>query len=132
MLDVDVLVLAALDGVVHEDNAHDIKARIILELANGPVTSEADLILENKGIAVLPDILANAGGVTVSYFEWVQNRSGDVWEEDYVNEKLEKIMINAFEDLFRIEKKYLVPLRQCAFILGLERIINAMELRGQL
>ncbi len=131
-LDVDVLVLAALDGVIHTDNADKIKAKSILELANGPVTPEADSILEKKNINVIPDILANAGGVTVSYFEWVQNRSGDVWEENHVNEKLKKIMENAFDDLIKIKTDYKVPYRQAAFILGIERIVNAMELRGQI
>ncbi len=136
-LDVDVLVLAALDGVIHENNAENIKAKVILELANGPVTIEADKILEKNGVVVIPDILANAGGVTVSYFEWVQTRSGDVWEEDYVNSKLEKIMINSFEDLLKIYDKYNaegkdISYRTAAFILGMERIITAMQLRGQI
>jgi glutamate dehydrogenase (NADP+) len=132
-LDVDVLVLAALDGAVHQGNADQIKADVILELANGPVTSEADKILAEKNIAVIPDILANAGGVTVSYFEWVQNRSGDVWEEDYVNQKLKKIMNNAFTDLLRTQEEYTgITLREAAFILGAQRIIQAMELRGTL
>ncbi len=131
-LDVDVLVLAALDGVVHEENADTIKAGMILELANGPVTPEADEILSKKNIDVLPDILVNAGGVTVSYFEWVQNRSGDVWEEKYVNQKLEKIIIHAFEDLVKIKEKYDVLYREAAFILSIQRIVNAMELRGQI
>ncbi len=131
-LDVDVLVLAALDGVIHEENADKIKARTILELANGPITPQADDILEKKGITVIPDILANAGGVTVSYFEWVQNRSGDIWEEDFVNEKLKKVMDNAFRDLLFIHENYKTSYRQSAFILGIERIVNALELRGQL
>ncbi len=131
-MNVDVLVVAALDGVIHEKNANNIKAEVILELANGPVTPEADEILEEKGIVVIPDILANAGGVTVSYFEWVQNRSGDEWEEDYVNAKLKKIMDNAFDDLLSIQEKYKTSLRNSAFIVGIERIVNAMELRGQL
>ncbi|MCF7917682.1 Glu/Leu/Phe/Val dehydrogenase [Candidatus Gracilibacteria bacterium] len=129
-LEVDVLVLAALDGVVHAENAKNIKAKAILELANGPVTLEADEILEKRGIDILPDILSNAGGVTVSYFEWVQNRSGDVWEEDYVIAKLKKIMENSFEDLMQIKNKYQVSYREAAFILGMERIVRAMELRG--
>jgi len=131
-LDVDVLVLAALDGVIHDGNANNVKAKAILELANGPVIAEADEILEKKGVTVLPDILSNAGGVTVSYFEWIQNRSGDVWEENYVNEKLKKVMENAFDDLIKIKEKYEVSYRQSAFILGLERIVTAMELRGQI
>lgn len=132
-LDVDVLVLAALDGVIHEENASNVKAKLILELANGPVTPEADKILETKKIDCIPDILANAGGVTVSYFEWVQNRSGDVWEEDYVNMKLEKIMKNAFADLQKIQAQYdTCSMRNAAFILGIERIETAMKLRGHL
>lgn len=130
-LDVDVLVLAALDGVVHKDNATNVKASIVLELANGPVTAEADEILEKNNVIVVPDIFANAGGVTVSYFEWVQNRSGDVWELDYVQAKLKKIMIHAFDDLEQIRTKYDVSHRLAAFILGMERIVTAMELRGQ-
>ena len=130
-LDVDVLVLAALDGVVNEENADQISAKLILELANGPVTPEADEILEKKNIEVLPDILANAGGVTVSYFEWVQNRSGDVWEEDYVNEKLKKIMDNSYADLAKAKNDFVgISWRQAAFIVAMERILSAMKLRG--
>jgi glutamate dehydrogenase/leucine dehydrogenase len=129
-LDVDVLVLAALDGVIHAENAHNIKAKTILELANGPVTLEADEILEQKNINVIPDILANAGGVTVSYFEWVQNRSGDVWEEDYIVSKLKKVMENSVDDLMKIKNQYDVSYREAAFILGMERIVKAMDLRG--
>lgn len=132
-LDVDILVLAALDGVVNEKNASNIKAKTILELANGPVTFEADQILEKNNTVVIPDILANAGGVTVSYFEWVQNRSGDVWEEDYVNEKLKKIMNHSFEDLLKIQKQYNgISQRNAAFVMSLRRIMTAMKLRGSL
>ena len=130
--DVDILVLAAMDGVVHNENADRIKAKVILELANGPVTNDADAILKTKNIAVLPDILANAGGVTVSYFEWVQNRSGDEWEEDFINQKLQKIMENAFADLISVQDKYECTWRQAALIIGIERIKKAMELRGRL
>ena len=131
-LDVDVLVLAALDGVLHEDNAMNVKAKLILELANGPITPEADIILEEKGIDVIPDILANAGGVTVSYFEWVQNRSGDVWEEEYVITKLKKVMTNAFDDLMKVKEQYKISYRAAAFVLGIERIVTAMKLRGRI
>ncbi len=131
-LDVDVLVLAALDGVVHEGNAQNIKANLILELANGPVTPEADKILEFRKVEIIPDILANAGGVTVSYFEWVQNRSGDVWEEAYVISKLKKVMDNAFDDVFYVKNNHQTSFRKAAFITGIERIVNAMELRGEI
>ncbi len=131
-LDVDVLALAALDGVIHEENAKNIKAKVILELANGPITPEADEILEKNGIIVIPDILANAGGVTVSYFEWVQNRSGDVWSEPHVIERLEQVMVNAFADLEEVREKFNVSHRAAAFILGVERIVVAMKLRGRL
>lgn len=132
-LDVDVLVLAALDGVVHADNANEIKAQTILELANGPVTSEADDILFAQGTTVIPDILANAGGVTVSYFEWVQNRSGDVWTEVHVNQRLEEVMRHAYQDLKGLVQEYPeVDMRTAALMLGIERLVNAMELRGWL
>ena len=131
-LDVDVLALAALDGVIHADNAANIKAKVILELANGPVTPDADKILEKNNIHVLPDILANAGGVTVSYFEWVQNRSGDVWTEKFVIERLDQVMRNAFADLEEVRAEYKVSHRQAAFILGTERIVAAMKLRGHI
>ena len=131
-LDVDILVLAALDGVLHEGNAHSVQAKMILELANGPITPEADHILNEKKIDIIPDILANAGGVTVSYFEWVQNRSGDIWEEDLVNTKLKIIMDKAFENLLREKESFDVSYREAAFILGMKRIVKAMELRGQI
>ena len=131
-MEVDVLVLAALDGAVHAENAGKVRARAILELANGPVTREADEVLERRKIEVIPDILANAGGVTVSYFEWVQNRSGDVWDEETVRSKLEKVMQNAFTDLVQVRQKHgpETSLRTAAFVLGLERIVRAMQLRG--
>ncbi|MEZ4156768.1 MAG: Glu/Leu/Phe/Val dehydrogenase [Candidatus Paceibacterota bacterium] len=130
-LEVDVLVLAALDGVVHADNAGAVRAKMILELANGPVTVEADDILQKKGIVVVPDILANAGGVSVSYFEWVQNRSGDQWEEDYVNNRLQKMMEKSAQDVVDLAKKHASSLRMGAFVLGMSRIMRAMELRGR-
>ncbi len=98
-LDCDVLVPAALENVITSENAPDIKARIICEGANGPTTAEADKILDEKGIFVIPDILANAGGVTVSYFEWVQDRGGYFWDEETVNQRLEKIMVQSFDEV---------------------------------
>lgn len=131
-LPVDVLVLAALDDALNEQNAAKIKAKVILELANGPVTRAADEILAARGIAVLPDILANAGGVTVSYFEWVQNRSGNLWSAEYIQARLRKIMETAFEDLLLFKQKYQVSYRLAAFILGLTRITQALRLRGRI
>lgn len=131
-LDVDVLVLAALDGAVNEDNAENIKAKIIVELANGPITPQADTVLNKNKIVVIPDILANAGGVTVSYFEWVQNRSGDVWKEDYVNERLKEVMENSAEQVYKLSKEKNCSLRIASYILGIKRIIKASELRGSM
>jgi glutamate dehydrogenase/leucine dehydrogenase len=94
------------------------------------VTPEADVIMEAKGIVIIPDILANAGGVTVSYFEWVQNRSGDVWAEDYVIGKLKTVMENSFTDFMNVKEKHNVSYREAAFVLGVERIVTTMKLRG--
>ena len=128
--DCDVLIPSALDGQIHQDNAKDIKAKIILELANGPTTFEADQILEQKEIMVIPDVLANAGGVIVSYFEWVQNLTHYYWEEDEVQHKLKKTIVAAFHSLFEYCGMKNLPLRQGAFILAAERIIAAAKLRG--
>jgi len=131
-LDVDILVPAALDNQIREDNAKNIKAMFILELANGPITPEADSILQNAGIIVVPDVLANAGGVTVSYFEWVQNRSQFYWTENEVLRKLKPIMVDAFEKVFSISKENNMSMRDASFVLALERLIEAMKLRGRL
>lgn len=131
-LDVDILIPAALEKQITEENADQIKAPIILELANGPTTSEADAILDKKGITVIPDVLANAGGVTVSYFEWVQNRMGYYWEKEEVFEKLEKIMKTGFKDVHEMSISKSVSLRKGAFLLGIQRIVEAMELRGRI
>jgi len=129
-LDVDILVPAALEGVITGENADKVKARYIVELANGPVTPEADEILHKKGIFTLPDILANAGGVTVSYFEWVQNRMGYYWEREEVVEKLEKKMRKAFKEVYDAMEKYGINSRQAAYVVALDRIVQAMEARG--
>ena len=130
---VDILVLAALDGVVHKENAKDIKAKVVLELANGPVTPAADEILQQKGVVVLPDILANAGGVTVSYFEWVQNLSGDIWSEQKVQKRLQTVMQAATEDIQAIHQEFKnITWREAAFILGLRRLQSAMRWRGRI
>lgn len=130
--DVDVLVLAALENQVTGKNAGDVKAKVVVELANGPTTPEADEILFKKGIAVLPDILANAGGVTGSYFEWVQNNYGYYWTEEEVLQRLEKKMIPAYEAVENTSKKFNCDLRTAAYILAINRIIDAERLRGHI
>ncbi|MBI5728443.1 MAG: Glu/Leu/Phe/Val dehydrogenase [Candidatus Magasanikbacteria bacterium] len=129
-LDVDVLVPAALENVITSDNAGKIKAQLLIELANGPVTPDADQNLAERGIVSVPDILANAGGVTVSYFEQVQNTMNYYWTEEEVLVKLEKIMTTAFQAVWDRREKYGVDLRTAAFVLGVERIAAAMRARG--
>lgn len=131
-LDVDVLIPAALENVITDANVKNVKAKIILELANGPTTPEADKVLYEKGVYVLPDILANAGGVTVSYFEWVQNLNHDYWTEEYVNEKLQRIMDRSFDEVWDTKEKYKVDIRTAAYILAIGRVVSAMRHRGQL
>jgi len=129
-LDVDVLVLAALENQIHKENADDIKAGLILEIANGPVTSEADSILERKGVSVLPDVLVNAGGVTVSYFEWVQNRAGLYWEEQTVNDRLKEKMSKEAKAIFAIAAEKEISLRTAAYLQGVKRIAGAIDEKG--
>ncbi len=129
-LDVDTLIPAALEGQITAENADRIRAEIVVEGANGPTTPEADLILDEKGKIVVPDILANAGGVVVSYFEWVQNLQYFYWEEAEVNERLAKIMTRAFDSVWSYSQEHRVPLRTAAFVLGLERVAQAIEHRG--
>ncbi|MDP2692412.1 MAG: Glu/Leu/Phe/Val dehydrogenase [bacterium] len=121
-LDVDILVPAALENVITAENAGRIKAKAVVELANGPTTPEADEILKNNNIVVVPDVLANAGGVTVSYFEWDQNVKGEHWSEIEVLTKLEKIMRDAFTDVWDTKEKYDIDMRTAAFISAVERI----------
>lgn len=126
----DVLVLAALESQITVKNADKIKARIILELANGPITPEADEILAKKGVIVIPDILANAGGVTVSYFEMLQNAANKYWEEDEVKAKLKDIMVKAWQEVKGNSDKYKCTLREAAFITALARLESRMREKG--
>jgi glutamate dehydrogenase (NAD(P)+) len=116
--------------VIHSRNAHKIRAKILCEGANGPTTAPADKILEAQGVFVIPDILANAGGVTVSYFEWVQDRQGFFWNEQLVNERLEEIMVNSFHDVVGYADKHKVNNRTAAYMVALDRVGFAIRLRG--
>jgi glutamate dehydrogenase (NAD(P)+) len=129
-LDCDVLLPAAKENVITSHNAHKVKARILCEGANGPTTSVADSILREKKIFVIPDILANAGGVTVSYFEWVQDRQGFFWNEDMVNARLEEIMVNSFADVVKYAENHKVHNRTAAYMVALDRVAFAIKLRG--
>ena len=126
----DVLVPAALDGVVHKDNAKDIRAKFIVEGANGPLTYEADEILAKKGVVVVPDIYANAGGVTVSYYEWVQNLQVDSWTEEEVNRRLHERMVRAFGKIHTVADGRKVPLRTAAFVVAIGRVAAAASRLG--
>jgi glutamate dehydrogenase/leucine dehydrogenase len=128
--DVDILIPAALEGSITKDNAGAIKAKMIVELANGPITPEADEILNQKNILIVPDILANAGGVVVSYFEQVQNAYNYYWEEDEILEKLERIMIKALEEVWSEKEEYQSSMRVGAYALAIKRVTEAMKDRG--
>jgi len=129
-IDCDVLVPAAMENVITSKNARDVKARIICEGANGPTTANADKILEENGVFVIPDILANAGGVTVSYFEWVQDRGGYFWDEETVNQRLERIMVQSFDEVASMAGRHGLNLRIGAYMLAIERVAAVHRLRG--
>ncbi|NBC11084.1 MAG: glutamate dehydrogenase [Planctomycetes bacterium] len=130
-LDVDVLIPAALGNVITTDNAKDIRASVIVEIANGPTTSEADQTLAKRDdLLIIPDILANAGGVTVSYFEWVQNREGFYWPEEDVHQRLEEIMSQAFREVYDIKQQHKTDMRTAAYVRALRRIGEAIEAGG--
>src|SRR5229473_4898367 len=129
-LQCDILIPAALENQITMENAERVQARIVAEAANGPTTPDADLVLHNRGIMVIPDVLANAGGVTVSYFEWVQDLQELFWDEDDVNRRLERVMVKAFADVHSASKKYDVDMRIGAYVVGIERVANATRTRG--
>lgn len=129
-MDVDILILAALEGVLTAKNADRVKAKVVVELANGPTTPEADEILYKKGIHVIPDFLCNAGGVTVSYFEMVQNASMYYWDEKEVHQKLDKRMTRAYHEVFDTSNKYRINMRKAAYVVAVSRVVEAMKTRG--
>ena len=129
-LDVDVLAPCAKENQITRHNAADVKAKIVAEGANGPTTAEADAILDEHGVLVIPDILCNAGGVTVSYFEWVQDRQGYFWSEDRVNSRLNRMMTEAFNKVYDAAQTHDTTLRIGAYIIGIEKVAGALKLRG--
>ncbi|TMQ69151.1 MAG: Glu/Leu/Phe/Val dehydrogenase [Candidatus Eisenbacteria bacterium] len=129
-VDCDILVPAALENQITRENADRIRARIVAEGANGPTTPDADRILADHGVFVIPDILCNSGGVTVSYFEWVQNRMGFYWPEEEVNQRLEQAMVPAFRDVLAKSLEHKVNMRVAAFMVAIERVVKVITLRG--
>ncbi|MBI2886884.1 MAG: Glu/Leu/Phe/Val dehydrogenase [Chloroflexi bacterium] len=126
----DILMPAAMEGQIGEHNAAQVRAKIVVEGANGPTTPEADQILLNRGVTVVPDILANSGGVLVSYFEWVQDLQAFFWEEDEINQRLEKSMVRTYREVVELAQRRNVPLRTAALMLGVQRVVDAIQARG--
>jgi glutamate dehydrogenase (NAD(P)+) len=131
-LPIDILVPAAMEDVITATNAGDIKAKLIVEGANGPVAASADAILDSKGIVIVPDILANSGGVTVSYFEWVQNRRGHYYTEAEVNEKADPMLIRAFEEVYAASKEFKCNMRIAAYVVSIRRVAKGLKYHGNL
>jgi len=129
-LPVDVLVPAATEDVITSSNVKKIQAKLIVEGANGPTSSKADNVIYEKGISVVPDILANAGGVTVSYFEWVQNRLGYKWTADRVNRRSDRIMKDAFDSVYKTATQYKVSLRIAAYMVAIDKVAKTYKFRG--
>jgi glutamate dehydrogenase/leucine dehydrogenase len=125
-----MLAPCAMENQITQANAANIKAKLMVEGANGPVSADADAILDSKGIMIVPDILANAGGVTVSYLEWVQNRGGHYWTEDEVNAKADPMLERAFAEVLKASKDYNCSMRQAAYVVGIRRVASAIKLKG--
>jgi glutamate dehydrogenase len=131
-MECDILIPAAIENQITGENAGNVKAKILAEAANGPTTPEGNEIIKTKNIFVLPDVLASAGGVTVSYFEWVQNLQSYYWTKEEVYQRLEQKMIAAFENVYNICQKYSVDMRSAAYMVGIKQLADAMEARGWL
>ncbi len=129
-IDCDIVVPAALENAIDEEQARLIKSNLVVEAANGPITPAGDAVLNERGITVTPDILSNAGGVTVSYFEWVQNLYGYYWSEKEVEQKEEEAMVKAFQDIWDLKKEYNVPMRKASYMISVKKVAEVMKLRG--